>query len=178
MENKNRDPIDAYLVLNSIIGDIIASTRCLEIFKLGPFKDISEPVKVTMNRMCFTNLVLVLSKWIEFHSRFYGVISKKFSPAIKVLNKEIASREVILFRNTIAGHILDKKTRNIVPLGKIDEAFWKLVDGDFDKFRLWMNNPQDNNYPITVLSIFEAIRDEIRSEYKFDEDDIFPIPKT
>jgi hypothetical protein len=48
----------------------------------------------------------------------------------------------------------------------------RLTDGDMSGFLDWINNPKSNQFPSTVISVVETVRDALMSEHSIAPDEI------
>jgi len=66
--------IEAFRILNSFVGDLVAGTRSLELFESPGFSSrLDQNVQRVLRRMCLSHLVITLSKWAELYDRYKGV---------------------------------------------------------------------------------------------------------
>ncbi|MCX5855719.1 MAG: hypothetical protein NTZ24_14310 [Deltaproteobacteria bacterium] len=166
--------IEACQILNDLIGDIVVSTRTIEIFKSKNFKPLMTAVyKIAATRFCVFQIVLSLYKILEFDSHYRSFVPNKMSDCWKIMIKEIKSRGVKNFRNTLVGHIWNKQMKRPISNKEHDEFENQLYGGDFNGFLLWINNPNDNTFPKTVISIVETAKKKIAEDYKIDDSEIF-----
>jgi hypothetical protein len=91
---------------------------------------------------------------------------------LKRLNSEIRRRDVEYFRNKVAGHTWDKKLQRPLRHSEIMAKLADLVGEHADDFLNWINNPEDNAYPKTVVSVVETIRDTIAKEHAINPSEI------
>ena len=47
-----------------------------------------------------------------------------------------------------------------------------MTGNDFDSFLKWINDPQGNTYPATVVSIVETVRGTLMAQYSIASDEI------
>jgi hypothetical protein len=166
--------IEACHILNDLIGDIVVSTRTIEIFESMNFKPLMTAVyKIAATRLCVFQIVLNLNKILEFNSHYRSFVPKEMSDCWKIMIKELNSRGVKNFRNTLAGHIWNDQLKRPILKKEHDESEKQLYRNDFNGFLLWINNPNDNTFPKTVLSIVESAKKKIAEDYKIDDSEIF-----
>ncbi len=166
--NIDRDTaIDAVDVLNDLIGDLIAGSNVFIDYryrlKVGAFH--AEQLSI-VQKMCFSHLMLSLCKLLEFWERYHQLVPEIHREVLKSLNAEIRRRGVKNFRNKIAGHIWDKKLQRPLCHSEImTQLDGMLISEHVDPFLNWINNPESNIYPETIVSIVETIRGAIAREY-------------
>lgn len=166
--------IEAYQIFNDLIGDIVVSTRTIEIFRCKNLKPImTADYKIAATRFCVFQIVLSLNKILEFNSHYRSFVPNKMDDCWKNMIKEITSRGVKKYRNTLIGHIWNKQMKRPILKKEHDEFENQLYRGDFNGFLLWINNPNDNTFPKTVISIVETAKKEIAEDYKIDNSEIF-----
>lgn len=166
--------IEASQILNDLIGDIVVSTRTIEIFESTNIKPLMTAVyKIAATRFCVFQIVLSLNKILEFDSHYRSFVPNEMSDCWKIMIKEINLRGVNKFRNTLVGHIWNKQTKRPISNKEHNEFEKRLYRGDFNGFLLWINDPNDNTFPKTVISIIETAKKKIAEDYKIDDSEIF-----
>ena len=153
--------IDAVDVLNDLIGDLIAGTKVFidyrQRLKTGEFR-VEQMSAV--QKMCFSHLVLSFCKLSEFWERYHRLVPEIHREALKSLTAEIRERAKD-FRNKVAGHIWDKKRQRPLRHSEIMVQLDGLIGKHADDFLYWINNPESNTYPETIVSVVETIRDAV-----------------
>ena len=165
--------IDAVTVLNYLVGDMVVPVRIREDYaaRMGQTPAHPETAKA-VNRFCLSQLVLALSKWLEFYDHYARILPRVCVSDCKALNAELKKRELKKFRNTVVGHIWNKENKRPLSGHEIEAAFQSLVNGDADVFVAWCNSTGKNTYPNTIVSIVERVRDEIIREHGISEVEI------
>lgn len=175
MPNNRQDAIHAFHILNYFAGDLLAASRVRQLYQSPCATSKASPAVIaSVNRMCFSYLILTLDKWAEFYDRLRYVIPEDCRADCKSLLKEVRRRDIKRLRNTFVGHIWDKKLNRPFTGPEIEAAVETIVKGDQDAFFAWCNNPDGNVYPDTVVSIVEHTRDRIREEFDLTESELFP----
>ncbi len=158
--------IDAVDVLNDFIGDLIAGTNVFvdyrQRLKNGEFR---EEQMSAVQKMCFSHLVLSFCKLLEFWERYHRLVPENYREDLKTLNAQIRRRGAKDFRNKVAGHIWDKKLQRPLRHSEIMSKLNGLIGKHADDFLYWINNPENNTYPKTIVSVVETIRDAIVREH-------------
>ena len=166
MTNSDQDAIDAVDTLNDLIGDLAAGTLVLrdycQQYKTGAF-NLNQMSAV--QKMCLSHLVLAFVKLLEFWKRYHQLVPDKHRADLKALNDTLKRKGVRDFRNKVAGHIWDSKQGRPLRHSEIMASLEVLTDGHLDQFLRWVNNPDGNTYPQTVLSVIEALRDSLVDEH-------------
>lgn len=175
MTDTDRDSIlDAIYVLNDIFNDLIAGTMVFERyqkkFSLGEF---SQPGIVGVQKMCVSHLILGLSKLCEFWEFFHHLVPNELRPEMKSLVSKLQRRGIKEIRNTVVAHVRDRKLRRALTQSEVIEQLNRISDGDPGGFLLWLNNPNDNVYPKTVVSIVVTLRDHLRDLHDVAADEVF-----
>ncbi len=171
MNNDKEKAIQAWRLLNDFVGDIIAATRVPEALEQSGILD-QRALRVT-NRMCFSHMIITLSKWAELYERYASLIPEDCRPACKELRKEIDRRKIRGFRNKCVGHIWDKDVNRPLTEGELDSYINDIVGDDPLVFVEWLNNPRANEFPNTVVSIVETTRDRLREVFVITNNDLF-----
>lgn len=165
--------IDAVDVLNDLIADLVAGTTVFKDYRqrlrLGRFK--LEQMSA-VQKMCFSHLALAFCKLLEFWEHYHKLVPVNHRDDLKRLNSEIRRRGVEDFRNKVAGHTWDKKLQRPLRHSEIMAQLTDLVGEHADHFLNWINNPEGNTYPKTVVSVVEAIRDAIAQEHAINPSEI------
>ena len=65
MNNSKERAIQAWRLLNDFVGDIVAATRVSEVVEQA--RILNERALRVTNRMCFSHLIITLSKWAELY---------------------------------------------------------------------------------------------------------------
>ena len=158
--------VEAVDILNDFIGDCVASVNV--------FSDYSEKFKsnntalVVIYRLCMSYLLLTLDKWLEFYDRYHKLIPADLHGECKQLTKELRSRNIEDFRNTCVGHVWNKKKKRPLYNSEIDAALERITKGDIPGFLKWVNDPSNNVFPATIVSIVETLKDRLSEEHKID----------
>jgi hypothetical protein len=121
-----------------------------------------------VQKMCFSHLVLSFCKLLEFRERYHKLVPEIHREALKSLNAEIRRRGAKDFRNKVAGHIWDNKLQRPLRHSEIIAQLDGLIGKHADDFLYWINNPESNTYPETVVSVVETIRDAITRVHAID----------
>ncbi|HWQ68611.1 MAG TPA: hypothetical protein VN494_01425 [Patescibacteria group bacterium] len=158
--------VEAYRLLNDYVGDLVAGTRSLELFETSPlFANVSDSMRVVLRRMCLSHLVVTLSKWGEVYDRYRDVFPDDILQLCCDLRKELDRRGVRNFRNTVVGHIWDKKLRRTLTVSEVESRLRLVIGDDLALFRAWINNPVRNDFPHTVVAVCERIRDRLGEQH-------------
>ena len=153
---------DAVDTLTDFIGDLIAGVMVLREYMLAREKGCLEDLTmITIRKMCLSHVVLTLCKFDEFWQHYKDLVPLQHRVAGKNILKTMKEKKVKDIRDKWVGHIWDKAQRRPLIHSEIIERFDVLVNGDLSAFLDWINNPKNNTYPSTVLSVVEAIRDSI-----------------
>lgn len=156
---------EAYRLLNDYVGDLVAGTRSLELFETSPlFANVSSSMRVILRRMCLSHLVVTLSKWGELYDRYGAIFPGDVRDACRNLRKELDRRGIRNFRNTVVGHIWDKKLQRPLTVPEIENRLASIIGDSLESFRAWINNPTANRFPETVVAVCERVRDRIGEE--------------
>lgn len=167
--------IEATRLLNEFIGDLVIGSRAmgwLDTPALQP--KVDQEFKVTMHRMCVWHVIATLSKWQEVYDCYHEVFPEDVREASRDLRKELERRGVRDFRNTVVGHILDKRTKKPISVTDIHRKLEKIFNGSYEGFLLWVNNPAGNVFPETVTSVVEQIRNRLMQQYSITSAELFP----
>jgi hypothetical protein len=164
---------EAARLLNNFLLDLVVGTRGLDIFELPQIQaGMTNAIAVGLNRLAISHLVVTLSKWAEFYRRYRAVLPPDVRDVCRSLHEEIERRGIREFRNKVVGHILDSSTNRPLTTREIDARLEQIFAGDRDHFMCWINNPDDNSFPNSVVGITQFIRDRLRSEYGLTDEEI------
>lgn len=160
------DAIDAVDVLNDLIADLVAGTNVFieyrERLKSGTFK-LEQMIAV--QKMCFSHLALAFCKILEFWEHYHRLVPDEHRENLKCLNTEIRRKAAKKFRNKVAGHIWDTKLQRPLRHSEIMAQLEGFIGKHADDFLHWINDPRGNDYPKSIVSVVEAIRDAIADEH-------------
>jgi hypothetical protein len=173
MENRKR-ALDAVAVLNDLIGDLVTGTMSHRMF-VKSFNDgkITEAQMVGIQKMCLSHLALALCKCKEFWERYHDLVVEEYRLEFTGLLKELSRRNVIDFRNRYAGHIWDKKKHRPLFNSEVMSYFDSFsADRSLYTFLDWLNKPNGNEFPSTVVSIVESLRDALQNKYSIQPEEI------
>ncbi len=171
MNNRKERAIQAWRLLNDFVGDIVAATRVPEAMERSRILN-QRALRVT-NRMCFSHLIITLSKWAELYERYASLIPEDCQSACRDLRKEINRRKIRGFRNKCVGHIWDKDVKRPLTEQELDNYINAIVDNNPDTFLEWLNNPRANEFPNTVVSIVGTTRHRLRETFAITDDELF-----
>lgn len=159
--------IDAVDTLNDLVGDLMAGTLVLADYQQD-FRSqlIDEEQLNVVQKMCVSHIVLAFAKLLEFWRRYHQLVPAKHRDDLKSLNSQLKSRGAENFRNTVAGHIWDRKHQRPLRQSEIMQMLEVLTGGKLGEFLRWVNDPNGNTYPETVLSVIEAVRDSIVAKHQ------------
>lgn len=169
MKNK---AIEAYTILNQLIGDFLGCTQLLKLF--GPQymgKDLSEQTQIVAHRVCMSHLIMTLAKFSEFYKNYRKIIPQEQISSAKVLVKEIETRGVIDFRNKVVGHIWDKDNSRPLTKEEIEKKLNKIRKNNHTQFILWVNSfgkTKDD-----IITFCTQLRDNIKNNYEITDREIF-----
>ena len=174
MTSTHRDnAVHAVDTLNDFVGDFVGSVNLFRVFETQ-FKAglVPEMLMVNVHKICLSHLVLGLCKFVEFYSRFHKVIPSEHREACKGLVREIKQKGVVEFRNKCVGHIWDKELDRPWIHSEIMTRLNRLTGANLSGFLDWINNPNANNFPYTVVSIVETVKDTLISQHSITQDEI------
>jgi len=167
------EAVHAVDVLNDFVGDLVGGVMLFREwdvqFKAGR---VPEMLMVNVQKICISHLVLGLCKFVEFYQRFHQIIPSEYRETCKNLVRDINRKGVIEFRNKCVGHIWDTRLQRPLIHSEIMARLGRLTDGDMSGFLNWINNPKGNQFPSTVVSIVEAVRNALMSEHFIAPDEI------
>ena len=159
--------------LNDFVGDFIGGTALFREwntqFRVGR---VPETLMINVQKICVSHLVLGLFKFVEFYERFHQVIPSEHLEACKALVSEINRKGVVEFRNKCVGHIWDKEKQRPLIHSEIMTRLARLTGGDMSGFLDWIDNPKTNEFPSSVVSVVERVRDALMSKYSISPDEL------
>ena len=172
--SESRKVREAFRLANDLHLNLIVGTQAYRIFQgLFRHRPPKEIVEIGVRLLCLFNVILSLSKWVEYYDHYKGVIPKDVQTHAKKLRKEIKARGIQEFRNNVVGHIWDKTTKQPVTLDEIEKRINKILrTDDVTEFLNWVNDPKNNSFPHNIISIVERVRDRIRETYGFTDKDL------
>jgi hypothetical protein len=172
-DQARKKAVHAADTLTDFIGDFVGGTALLRQwatdFKAGR---VPETVMISVQKICLSHLVLALSKFTEFYKRFKQVIPSEHLGTCKALAAEIKRKGVVEFRNKCVGHIWDDDQQRPLVHSEIMTRLARLTGDDMYGFLNWINNPETNEFPSTVVSVVETVRDALASKYSISPGEI------
>lgn len=161
--------IESVYILNFIMEDLSIGMQSVANIK----PSYSEAAQMGLQRMSLSHIFLTLSKYLEFYEHYSLYLPKSCQKECKKLYNNISNRKILGFRNSVVGHIWDKRKKK--PLFKKDtnEYYSKIIDGSGVQFLLWINDPENNVYPNTVVSIILYTRDCLIKAHSITEEEVF-----
>lgn len=172
-DTQRASALDAVDILNDLIGDFVAGTRVLADHHHDyRASRISEEQMSAVQKMCVSHLVLSFAKLLEFWKHYHQLVPAKHRDELKALNAELRSKGVERFRNTVAGHIWDRKRQRPLRHSEIMQELNVLIGGKLSDFLKWVNNPQGNGHAKTVLGVVESLRDSLVAEYRIRAEEV------
>jgi hypothetical protein len=158
--------VDAADVLNDFIGDFITGVMVFREYEAqARAGKVPLDMMVGIQKMCVSHLVLAFAKFEEFWKHYHDVVPGEHREACRAIRTTIRERKVSEFRNRCVGHIWSNDARRPLKHSEVMEALQTLVNQDLGAFLRWINNPEANAYPSTVVSVIEAVRDAIVAEH-------------
>ncbi len=166
--------IEAYKILNDVLGDLVIGTNTIDhLFHPLLSSQMDEKYKIGITRLCVFHLIITLNKYIEFYHHYKAIIPKETLNSCKDLMKILKDKQIPKFRNKVVGHIWDKERKAPITDQESDIYSQRIYGGNFNAFLLWINNPNDNVFPKTVISIIENAKKKIAEDYKIEDSEIF-----
>lgn len=170
MRNKAIDAVD---LLNDFIGDLIIGVNVLrEYIKKEREGRLDIREMIPIHKMCLSHLILTLNKWCEFYKNYSQLIADEHREPVKNLNRQLKEKRIENFRNKCIGHIWDNDHRRPLMHSEIMSGLERIIGSSLSDFLTWVNNPQDNSFPNTVVGIVETVRDSITARYGISEAEI------
>jgi len=158
--------VDAADLLNDFIGDLVGATNLLRCwntkFQQG---EVPESTMVNVQKICISHLVLTLHKFVEFYDRFLSIIPLEHRNACKALRSKIKEKEIEEFRHKCIGHIWDKDQKRPLMQSEIMDRLTRIAGDDMPGFLNWITTPTADQFPSTVVSIVDTVREELMSKY-------------
>ena len=122
--------------------------------------------------MCISYIALAFAKLAEFWEHYHDLVPSECRDALKAVLKEMRRRGVKEFRNRCVGHVWDQKARRPLKHSEVLEAIEQMAEGDFPAFLKWVNDPANNDYPNTVVSVVETVRDKITAQFSVKPEEV------
>ena len=165
--------IEAVDILNDFIADCVAPVNVFKDYLIQWGDDESQKSNlIAVYRMCMTQVILTLFKWVEFYEKYSDLIPDNMRDDCKMLLKRVKARDVEHFRNSCIGHIWNKDKNRPLHNSEIEDLLNKITLNHVGKFMKWINDPENNLYPNTVVSIVEQLRDAIAAQHKVEYQEV------
>lgn len=165
--------IDAVDILNDLVGDLITGTNVLRDYR-AQYQDNKLPkeLMVGIQKMCISHLVMGACKFIEFFERFHDILDADDRNDAKALVREFNNRGISEFRNTVVGHIWDKKKGRPLVLSEIIQHLDRLTRKDLGAFLDWINKLEVHQRPDSVVGTVEKIRSNVVVAHSIQPDEV------
>jgi hypothetical protein len=164
--------LDGARLLDRLLIDVIVGTRSLEIFeRLNRQKTIHPVVFHGMRRMCHSQTLLGLSKFLEFYDAYHDLIPTECKEHCKNIKKGIEAKKIYDFRSKYVAHLIDKSTGRPLDPDQLDHYVRNIFGDDERHFILWVND-QKKKFPETVVSVLERTRDGIMKDHAITKDEM------
>lgn len=174
IHNQKQRAVEAFVILDEFIGDLVVGTRTIELYASSELSSVmTTDYMVATTRLCVFHIIITLAKWIEFYDKYNSIIPKDVRNECLDLRKELLRRGVRDFRNKVVGHIWDNSNNRPLTLQEALSYLNKIYDNNYKGFLLWVNNPEENTYPETVVGITEHVRKRIQQDFNISEAEVF-----
>ena len=161
---------DAIDILNDLMNEIMTGVdvyRCyLEGRKAGR---VSFEAMASVQRLCFTNIILALNKIREFNKRYLRIVPQVHRAALIQLQENIVAREIPDFRDHCIGHIWNRKTNQPVKHSEIMNRLSVIVGAKPKTFVNWLHLTGRSD---TVADLLETVRDALMKEHVVTRDEV------
>ena len=166
MDSGNRElALQAVGLLNGFIGDCVTSVKILHEYHALMADNAEQETLLPVHKMCLSSLVLTLYKWLEFYDKYHIIIPDRLYGECRELTKDLTRRKIYDFRHTCLGHIWDKKNNRPLYNSELIERLNDIAGEDLFSFLDWISSPHRNQFPDTVVSIIETLRNELAASY-------------
>lgn len=164
---------EAFRLTNDLMLDLIAASKIhLIMKKFGLRVPQPESVRIGINRLCLSHVMITLAKWCELYDRYKAVIPAASREAAKQLTVDLKERGIPTYRNVVVGHVWDRETGRPLTVSETELRLAAITKSDIEGFLRWINDSPNNEFPKTVVSIVERVRDTIQNEYSFTTADL------
>ena len=170
---KRQMAIEAVRIINNFVGDLVVSMQCIDEKQIDKLELKDRLVRDTYRRMCYAFLLITLTKWCEVYRRYKSVLPIGCKSECKELTKTIEQRRIPDFRNNYIGHIWDKELKRPLLFEEIDKHLIDIGLDDEIGFLKWVNDPSNNTFPNTVVSVVEYVRDQLINDFALSDADLF-----
>lgn len=150
--------------------DLVSGTQLYA--KLLAVRPIDPLVRVGIDRVCLFHVIVTLSKWTEFYDRYKQVIPSDVRQEAKRLRNQIKRQGIPNFRNTVVGHIWDKKANRPLTNVEVDVRLNRMLGGEVPAFMRWVHEPGEDRFPETAVSVMSRVKDRLREEYDLELEEL------
>jgi hypothetical protein len=158
--------VDAVDVLNDFIGDFITGVMVLREYRKQHYEGkLQVELMIPIQKMCLSHLVLSFAKFEEFWQHYHDLVPQEHRDPCKNIRKSMRVRKISEFRNRCVGHIWDNGKQRPLAHSEVMSALAAIMEPDLVAFLDWINSPSANTYPLTVVSVVEAIRNALLAIY-------------
>ena len=164
MVDKSR-ALDGARLLDRLLIDVIVGTSSLDVFEGLNHQTTIQPVVYNgMRRMCHSQTLLGLSKFLEFYDAYHDLIPKECKEHCRNIKKGIEAKKIYDFRNKYLAHLIDNSTGRPLDLDLLDHYLRDIFGDDERNFVRWVND-KIRSFPETVVSVLERTRDSIMTNH-------------
>jgi hypothetical protein len=173
MPSDREQAIQAFHLLNGFLGDLISACNVRQRYlRAAEQGSIQQEQFTIVNRMCLSQMFLVLTKWVEFHARFSAIIPSDIAKPCRMLTREVRRRRVLEFRNKVLGHIWDKARGRPLTNPEIDAMVDSIVARDQQAFVDWCAS-RTGEFPNSVASIIDKLMARLQEKFGLTKRDLF-----
>ena len=115
--------------------------------------------------MFVSNLILALSKFLEFYDRYGWLIPNGFKQPSREIQKKLTRCNIKKVRNVFIGHVTNRETGRPISNTELDTAFNTAIDGDLVAFLKWVHISGVALSPATIVGVLQSIQSELVKIY-------------
>ena len=165
---------DAHRLANDLAGDLLAGVKCYDLLvtDLGINQRLTTTEHTGALRLCIFHLAVSLAKYHEFYRHYAAVLPADVRGLCRAIDTEVRARRALDFRNTIAGHVWDRRTRRPIPTADVMDRLSDLCRGNVNDFLEWVGRSEADGFPGTVVSVLAHTRTRIWEEHQLTHSDM------
>ena len=160
--------IDAYKLLNEMVGDLSVASRLPEFSRYKIFKD-SPTIARRIRKFSDIIIVITLVKFLEWDRYFSGLLSDVGRKEARELARHIRRKKMKALRDKLMAHIIDKETKRPLTFNEKEKLFRESGFESVDSFCDWVKS--------RCTPTIESVRTSILQKYSLEENEIFDQEK-
>ena len=156
--------IDAFKLLNEMVGNLSVASRFPEFSRHEIFKD-SPTVARIMTKFSDMIMVITLVNFLEWDKILSKLLTNDGRKEARLLAKDIDRKKLKPLRDKIVAHVIDRKTKAPLTYDEKENLFRESGFESVDSFCAWVKS--------RCTPTLESVKTSILQKYSLEESEIF-----